>query len=51
MFGAAFTDFDRSEPAIGHYLLRESQVPEPAALALFGLGLAALGMIGRRRRR
>lgn len=37
----------------GHFLVRNSPVagiPEPAALALFGLGLAALGFTARRRR-
>jgi hypothetical protein len=30
---------------------RSTNVPEPATLALFGLGLVGLGLVGRRRRR
>ena len=37
--------FDR--PDIGNYLVR-STVPEPATLALFGLGLAGLGFSRRK---
>lgn len=36
---------------IGSYLVRASVVPVPAALPLFGTGLAVLGLIGWRRKR
>jgi len=39
---------DSSDPSVGSFLIRTSNVPEPVTLSLFGAGLA--GAIGMRRR-
>ena len=51
VFGAAFTDFDQSAPSIGHYLIRDTQIPEPVGLAIFGMGLAGLASVFRLHRK
>ena len=38
-----------SNPNTGHFLIRPFSVPEPTTLTIFGLGLAGLGFIRRKR--
>jgi len=45
-FGSLYPNV--SDPGIGSFLIRTSNVPEPVTLSLFGAGLA--GAIGMRRR-
>ena len=51
---ARFTNGDRLLAALPDHGIRSSysfRIPEPATLALFGFGLAGLGVMARRRRR
>ena len=41
---------DVTNNLFGHYLVRAVSVPEPGTLALFGIGLAAMGLARRKRK-
>lgn len=43
--------WDNSLPPNGSFSVQISKVPEPATLSLLGIGLAALGLLGRKRMR
>ncbi len=49
--GHAYINFHTNQFAGGEIRGNITQVPEPATTALFGLGVVALGLIGRRRQR
>ena len=42
-------DSDFASPQFGHWLNRTASVPEPGTLALFGLGLAGIGVVRRKK--
>ncbi|MFP4183765.1 MAG: DUF1194 domain-containing protein [Halorhodospira sp.] len=49
-FDLTASDFDDFEGSLEGKIVRETQVPAPATLALFGLGLLTMGAVSARRR-
>lgn len=53
LLGSTFSDTGgpKDFPLVGAVTLKASAIPEPEALAIFGIGLLGMGLVARRRRR